>query len=148
MARERISLVSEEVKKQQDLEESIRSGEINPETFSELSAEQQAEVNGILFKMASEKVEPNQGTSALEFILFGFMRIMHKRIHGMSLTRDEKEIEQSLDKIMSNHEITNTETAKKDWLFDYMGYAEAKSDEFLRNREEHITRKLEITGKA
>jgi hypothetical protein len=148
MARERISLVSDEVKQQQDLEARIRSGEINPETFAQLSPEHQLEVNNLLFKIASEKVEPNQGTSALEFILFGFMRIMNKKIHGMSLTEDEKNIEESLNRIMDAHQITNQSVEKSQWLFDYMAYAEVKSGEFLRNREEHIVRKQQVTGKA
>lgn len=148
MARERISLVSDEVKQQQDLESRIRSGEINPQTFEQLSPEEQAKVNSLLFKIASEKVEPNQGTSALEFILFGFMRIMSKKVNGMSLTEDEKNIEESLNRIMDAHQITNPSVEKSQWLFDYMGYAEVKSAEFLRNRAEHIARKQQVTGKA
>lgn len=148
MARQRISLVSDEVKTEATLEARIRSGEINPETFAQLPAEEQTQVNGILFKMASEKVEPNQGTSALEFILFGFMRIMSKKMQGMSLTEDEKAIDESLHRIMELHQITNSEVEKSDWLFDYMSYAEAKSAEFLSNRAEHITRKQQITGQV
>ena len=148
MARQRISLVSDEVKQELDLESRIRSGEINPETFEQLSPEEQTQVNNLLFKMASEKVEPNQGTSALEFILFGFMRIMNKRVNGMSLTEEEKTIEESLQRIMNLHQITNVDVEKSQWLFDYMAYAEAKSAEFLRNREEHIARKQQITGQA
>jgi hypothetical protein len=148
MARQRISLVSEEVKQQMDLESRILSGEINPENFAALSPEEQTQVNSILFQMASRKIDPNQGASALEFILFGFMRIMTKKISGLALTEDEQAIDASLNRIMSQHEITNQEMYKADWLFDYMGYAELKSAEFLQNRKEHIQRKTQVTGKA
>jgi hypothetical protein len=146
MARERISLISEEERSTITLEQQIRTGEMNPEVFSTLSQEEQTKVNGILFKMASEKVEPNQGTSALEFILFGFMRIMNKKITGLALSEDEKAIDESLNRIMNLHQITNEEVLKINWLFDYMGYAEMKSAEFLQNRKEHIERKAQITG--
>lgn len=148
MARERISLVPEEVKKEVTLESRIRSGEINAENFSLLSPEEQSQVNSILFKMASSKIDPNQGASALEFVLFGFIRIMNKKVNGLALTEDEKEIEASLDRITGMHEMTNPEVAKADWLFDYMQYAEVKSAEFLQNRKEHIDRKTQVTGKA
>lgn len=148
MARERFSFVSDETKEQMDLESRIRAGEITAENFSELSQEDQTEVNAILFKMASEKIEPNQGSSTLEFVLFGFMRVAMKRMHGMSLTEDEKEIEESLKRIMSLHQITDTTLFKSEWLFDYMEYAEMKAAEILRNRKEHIDRKQQVTGKA
>lgn len=148
MARERISLVPEEVKKEVTLESRIRSGEINAENFSHLSPEEQSQVNSILFKMASSKIDPNQGASALEFVLFGFIRIMNKKVNGLALTEDEKEIEASLGRITGMHEMTNSAVAKADWLFDYMQYAEVKSAEFLQNRKEHIERKTQVTGKA
>jgi hypothetical protein len=146
MARQRISLVPDEVKQKATIEARIRSGEINPENFSTLSPEEQVQVNEILFKMASEKIEPNQGLSAVEFVLFGFMRIMNKKANGMALTEDELAIEASLNRISAMHDITNTSKAKSDWLFDYMGYAELKSAEFLNNRKEHIRRKQQVTG--
>lgn len=148
MARERISLVPEEVKREVTLESRIRSGEINAESFSSLTPEEQSQVNSILFKMASSKIDPNQGASALEFVLFGFMRIMNKKVNGLALSEDEKEIEATLGRITGMHEMTNPEVAKTEWLFDYMQYAEMKSAEFLQNRKEHIERKAQITGKV
>lgn len=148
MPRQRISLVPEEVKQEKTIEAKIQSGEINATNFSTLTLEEQAQVNKILFNMASKKVVPNQGASALEFTLFAFMRIMTKKMNGMSLTADEKEIETGLNNIMNLHEITNTNLAKSDWLFDYMAYAEAKAVEILANREEHITRKQQVTGQV
>ncbi len=146
MARQKISLVSDDVKREVSLESRIRSGEINPDNFKDLSEEEQYQVNAILFKIASNEIEPNHGVSTLEFIMFAFMRIMMKKVNGLSLSADEKEIEQSLQNIMNMHQITNTKVRKSDWLFDYMGYAEAKSQEFLANRERHIERKKNTTG--
>ncbi|ECP9029754.1 hypothetical protein FU976_08035 [Campylobacter jejuni] len=148
MARERISLVADDVKQQMDLESRILAGEITSDNFNELSPDEQSQVNATLFKMASTKIDPNQGASALEFILFGFMRIMNKKINGMSLSEEEKSIEASLNRIWNKHELTNASIGKESWLFDYMAYAELKSTEFLRNRKEHIERKTQVTGKA
>lgn len=148
MARQRISLVNEEVKQELNLEAKIKSGEINAENFATLTADDQAKVNKTLFKMASDKINPNQGASVLEFTLFAFMRIMTKKVNGMSLTADEKEMETSLNNIMNLHEMTNTEVAKADWLFDYMGYAELKAGEILQNRKDHIARKQQVTGQV
>lgn len=148
MARERYSLVSEDQKKALDLEARIRSGEINFENFSELSPSEQAEVNRLLFQIASEKIEPNTGASVLEFILFGFMRVISKKVKGMSLTEDEKHIEQSLNEIIDMHELSNGKVQKEDWLFDYMSYAKRNSEGILQNRKEHIDRKIQITGKV
>ncbi|MDR4369791.1 hypothetical protein, partial [Bacillus cereus] len=97
MARERISFVSDDVRKEETLESKILSGEINAESFKNLSEEEQLKVNQILFNMASEKINPNIGSSTLEFVLFGFMRIMNKRENGLSISVDEKEIEENLD---------------------------------------------------
>ena len=147
MARQRISLVSEEVKQSLNLESRIRSGEINADNFSDLPSAEQSEVNNILFNMASEKINPNQGASAIEFTLFGFMRIMTKKVQGMSLSEDEKNIEETLNRMMMFHELSNPSVRKSEWLFDYMAYAEKKEKEILGNRKEHITRKQQVTGK-
>lgn len=148
MARERISLIPDEVRSELTLEARIRSGEINPGNFNELSQEEQEKVNGLLFKMASEKIEPNQGLSAIEFILMGHLRIIAKKVDGLALSEDDIAVEESLNRIMAMHEITNPDMAKADWLFDYMQYAEVKSAAFLQNRKEHIARKAQITGRA
>ncbi len=146
MARQRISLVSDDIKQEVSIESRIRSGDINPDNFKDLSPEEQSQVNKILFKIASNGIEPNHGLSTLEFILFAFMRIMMKKINNLSLSADEKEIEKSLECIMNMHQITNAKVRKTDWMFDYMNYAEAKSNEFLNNRKDHIERKKKTTG--
>lgn len=146
MARQRISFVSDDVKKEETLESRILSGEITAENFKDLSEEDQTKVNQILFNLASEKINPNIGASTLEFILFGFMRVMNKKVNGLSLSADEKEIEANLEHIFKIHQITDTSLAKSDWLFDYMTYAEAKAGEILENRKEHIARKQSVMG--
>lgn len=148
MARELISLVPDKERYELTLEARVLSGEITAENFNELPEEEQKYVNSILFKMASDQIEPNQGTSAIEFILFAFMRITNKKVNGIGLTAEDREIEEGLNRILQSHQITNSQTFKKDWLFDYMQYAEVKSTEFLKNRLEHIERKKQVTGKA
>ncbi|MCY8466572.1 hypothetical protein [Bacillus atrophaeus] len=148
MARERIALVPEEVKKETTLELQIRSGELDTKKYADLSEEEQKKVREILFRIASEKVDPHQGNSVLEFILFGFIRLMNKKVKGLSLTQEDKKIEERLNRILDMHDITNKEKLRSEWLFDYMDYAEKKSEEILQNRQEHVFRKTRITGKA
>lgn len=148
MARERIVLISEEVKKEVTLESKIRSGELDFEKYKTLPDEEKKTVIEMLFKLASEKIDPHQGNSTLEFILFGFMRLMNKKVKGLSLTQEDKSIEESLNRILEMHDITNMNKLRSDWLFNYMGYAEKKSEEILQNRQEHVHRKTRITGKV
>lgn len=148
VARERIVLVPEEVKKETSLESKIRSGELDADKYASLPEEEQKKVLEILFKIASEKIDPHQGNSVLEFILFGFIRIINKKIKGLSLTQEDKKIEESLNNIFEMHDITNKNKLRSEWLFNYMSYAEKKSEEILRNRQEHVLRKTRVTGKA
>lgn len=148
MARQRISLVPDEVKKQETLESRILSGEINASNFAELSPEDQKQVNQILFKMASEKVDPNVGVSSLEFLIFAFMRIANKKLNGIPLNSEDLIIQESLNQILEMHEITNDNISKENWLFDYMAYAVANAEQILENRKEHIQRKQQVTGKV
>ncbi|MCD7910940.1 hypothetical protein KC480_05295 [Bacillus velezensis] len=146
MPRERVVLISDEVKKEVALESQIKSGELDFNKYSTLPEEEKKKVMEILFKIASEKVDPHQGNSALEFILFGFMRIINKQVKGLSLTQEDKNIEESLNRIFEMHDITNKNKLRSEWLFDYMGYAEKKSEEILQNRQDHVLRKTRITG--
>lgn len=146
MARQHISFLSDEQKQVISLEARIQSGEITSENFSELSETEQTQVHKILFDMAAEKVNPNKGASALEFTLFAFMRVMTKKVQGMSLTEDEKQIDESLTRIMGLHQITNDAVSKSQWDLDYMRYAETKALEILSNRKEHLSRKQEVIG--
>lgn len=148
MARQRISLIPDEQLKEITLRQQIGTGEMTPEIFAQLDPDEKRQVDGILFKMASEKVEPNQGISVLEFVVFGFIRIMTKKISGIGLSEDEMEIEKGLQAIMKIHEVTNDSVPRKDWLFDYMQYAEAKAIEILNNRREHIERKKQTIGQV
>jgi hypothetical protein len=148
MARQRFSLIPEDTKQEVILESKIRNGEIHADNFHELDPEEQKLVQKILFKMASEKVEPNIGASCLEFVLFAFMRLMHKQWNGIPFNEDDKAIQESLQRIMNMHQITNYQIPKQDWFFDYMAYAEEKAREILKNREEHVQRKLQVIGEV
>lgn len=148
MARERILLVPEETMEEKLIESRIKSGEINPEVFATLSQEEQSKINAILFKMASSGIDSNQGVSALEFITLASIRLLFKMVEHQGLTDDDLKIKESLNRIFQQHELLNSDVAMEDWLFDYMGYGEHKSAEILRNRKQHIERKLEVTGRA
>jgi hypothetical protein len=148
MARERIRLIPEEEQTEVMIRRSIETGEINQENFSQLPPEEQKLVSKVLFEIASEKVNPTIGASVLEFILFAFIRLANKKLNGMSLTAEDVEVEQSLQRILDMHQITDGKTPKKDWLFDYMKYAEEHAGEFLKNRQEHVERKKRVIGKV
>lgn len=146
MARQRINLVPDDEKEEFVLTQQILNEEINTDNFNQLPIEQQEKVKQILFKMAANKIEPNMGASVLEFIVFAFMRIAYKKIKGLSLTSEDKKIEAFLERIFNLHEITNDDIYMKDWLFNYLEYAETKAVKILENRQEHIKRKKKIVG--
>jgi hypothetical protein len=146
MARTRMSLISEEAQQEAILEQKIRTGELHADNFNQLSPEDQEKVNIILFKIASETINPNKGASVLEFVLFAYMRLMNKKMNGEYLNSEDVGIQDSLNRILAEHEITNTNIYRADWLFDYMDYAEYQAQEILKNRKEHIERKKSVTG--
>lgn len=148
MARERIALIPEAEQEERVLESKIKRGEINPETFSEMTPAEQSQVNGILFKMASSGIDSNQGVSALEFITLGSIRILFKLVEKRGLTDDDLKIKQALERIFAQHELLNDNVSMDDWLFDYMEYGQYKSAEILNNRKAHIDRKKEVTGRV
>ncbi len=148
MGRERITLITEAEATKVNYRKQIESGEMNPEEYNALSKEEQLIVTDVLFEMSSEKISPNQGTSALEFILFAFIRITNKKISGISLSPEDIEIEEQLKRITMNHQITSDNVSKNEWLFDYLSYAEYKSAQFLENRKEHIARKISAIGEV
>lgn len=147
MARQRISLVSEEVKEIKTIESRIRAGEINAENFDQLSPEEQQEVNRVLFDIAARQVNLAQGLSAVEFVLFAFIRLTNKRVKGLALTAEERKLEEKLQAILDTHEITDEELSINNWLFDYMDYALHAAETILPNRREHIERKKRVTGR-
>lgn len=146
MPRERITLIDESTNHELVLRQKILSGKITPEIFEKMPPEEQKKVMNILFQISSEKVEPHVGVSTLEFIVFAFMRLMYKRIHGMSLTAEDMQIEKDLKDILEMHQITNLDVSRKDWDFDYMQYAKAQSSRILNNRKQHVERKRNVTG--
>lgn len=147
MARQRISLISEEEKKEKTLKQRILEGNFTHEDFQKLSLEEQQKVNKILFDIASERVNPTIGASTLEFILFSFMRIMKKKTDNLPLNSEDLKVEEALETIMNMHQITNEHTSLDEWLFDYLAYAKKRTEEFLQNRKEHIQRKTQIMKK-
>ncbi|CDQ41797.1 hypothetical protein [Virgibacillus salexigens] len=148
MTRERISLISDDDKKMQQLEDRILSGEINKNNYEQLNLTQQNEVNRILFEIAEEKINLSKGVSAVEFVLFAFIRLISKQVNGVAMTAEDKKIEAGLQKVLDLHEIYNENISMEKWLFNYMEYAETAAIKILGNREDHIQRKKGVTGHA
>jgi hypothetical protein len=146
MTVQRISLVPDSEKDYLIIKQKILDQQLTKKDYDQLPPAEQQVVEKALFDIASDKVEPNIGASALEFVLFMFMRIVNKKLVGKSLTADDKIIEASLNRITSMHQITDSKLSIDQWLFDYMAYAEEKAAKILQNRKEHIARKVEITG--
>lgn len=146
MARERISLVPEEVKTEKQLRSMIETGEITAENFYTLPQEEQRKVKDILFEIAASQINLAQGVSAIEFVLLSYIRIMNKKVNGLALSAEEKMIEEKLEKIYEAHEITNESVSIHDWLFDYLDYAYNTTLQVMKNRKEHISRKKKVTG--
>lgn len=147
MARERINLISDHEKEIEDLRLAIKNGIITKDNYEQYSTETQEKIKNVLFEISTENIDANEGASTLEFILMSFMRIVMKKMDGELLSAEDLIIEDQLRSIMRLHEITNG-TERKQWLFDYMGYAEYKTAQFLNNRKEHIERKKKVTGQA
>lgn len=147
MAVERIELISDQEKTAINIRASIQDGTINKDNFDQLDEKTQSVVKDILFTMSTEKIDSSEGASTLEFILMAFIRIANKKMNGRSLNSEDVKIEEALNTILQMHEITNG-TPRKKWLFDYMGYAQYKTMQFLNNRKEHIIRKMKVTGKV
>lgn len=145
MARERINLISDHEKEIENLRLAIKNGSITKENFDSYSAGTQEKIKNVLFEISTENINANEGSSTLEFILMGFMRIAMKRMDGELLSAEDLVIQDELRSIMRLHEITNG-MERKQWLFDYMGYAEYKTAQFLKNRKDHIERKRKVTG--
>ena len=147
MARERFNLISDQEKEVQDLRTAIKEGVITKENFEKYDTATQEKIKNILFEISTENIDANEGASTLEFILMSFLRIAMKKMDGEPLEAEDLIIEDELRTIMRLHDITNG-TARSQWLFDYMSYAQYKTSQFLSNRKEHIERKKNVTGQA
>ncbi|MBR3118521.1 MAG: hypothetical protein IKF29_04700 [Oceanobacillus sp.] len=148
MVREHISFIPAEKKEQKQIESMIKTGEINHSNYKTLTPGQQEEVNEILFNIAESQITLSQGVSAVEFVLYAHIRLMRKKVEGIALSAQDKKIEEGLQKVLDLHEITTENIAIDDWLFDYMSYAENAAKKILKNREEHVLRKRDVTGQV
>jgi len=148
MAREKFSLITEEERKEAAIRAKIKNGQINPEVYATLPEEEKTMISNILFKMASDRAEPNVGVSTIEFVLMAFIRLTTKKLSGMSLNAEDKEIEAALNRIYSMHQITDGKTPKSEWLFDYLEYAEYNASKLLQNRQEYVKQKMRLLGEV
>lgn len=139
MARERISLVSEEATQKESIQYQIKAGLMNNDVYEKLSIEDKAQVRAILFEMHSAPVEAPVALSGLEFIVFGLAKVLFKKHEG-DLTTQEQEFYDRFKEMVFKHEITMDAS---DW---YVPYAENAMLKAKQNREEYKAKKIDIIG--
>lgn len=148
MARQHIQLTSPEELEEKQILQGIRNGQFSKEDFEKLPDEMKTKVNDILFELSSSEINLFHGTSALEFITIAAIRLLFRYKENTPLSETDKKLEKMLENILQMHQIGNQDVDPSDWLFDYTSYTEYKTAQILRNREEHIERKMKVTGNA
>jgi hypothetical protein len=120
----------------------IENDLIENESYNELSNEDQNKVKSVLFEMYSQPVATPQALSAIEFMIFGFSKMMFKIVgdNPENLNEEEKGFYELFKAIVSQHEITLN---ANDW---YLPYVVDKMQKALQNREEYKEKKINITG--
>ena len=148
MGKERIQLVSDEVLKKTSLRAELKNGTYTKEDYAKADAAEQRLVKDLLFDIAIEPVNPHHGASAIEFMVFAGLRLMMKHHDGTGFTEEDFKIQEQLREVLAIHELSNGEVDKEDFLFDYLEYAKFVASGVLENRQQHIERKVAITGEA
>ncbi|MGF0347775.1 hypothetical protein ACQR3P_29465 [Rhodococcus sp. IEGM1300] len=148
MAKERIQLVSDEVARKTSLRAQLKSGGYTKEDYDKADTVEKGLVKELLFDIAIEPVNPHHGASAIEFMVFAGLRLMMKKFDGVGYTQEDFEIDRQLREILKIHELSNGEVDKADFLFDYLSYAQHVATGVIANREQHIARKVAITGES
>lgn len=148
MGKERIQLVSDEVLKKASLRAELKNGGYTKEDYEQADATEQRLVKDLLFDIAIEPVNPHHAASAIEFMVFAGLRLMMKHHDGVGFTEEDFKIQEQLRELLSIHELSNGEVDSEDFLFNYLAYAKFVATGVLDNREQHIARKVAITGEA
>lgn len=148
MAKERIQLVSDEVARKTTLRAKLKSGSYTKEDFDQADTVEKGLVKELLFDIAIEPVNPHHGASAIEFMVFAGLRLMMKKFDGVGYTQEDFEIDRQLREILKIHELSSGDVDKADFLFDYLSYAQHVATGVIANREQHIARKVAITGES
>lgn len=146
MARQRIQLTSTQELEENKILHGIKNGEFSKEEFHALPQEMKDKVNDMLFDLSSSEINLFHGTSALEFISIAAIRLLFRYKQDTPLSETDRALEKMLEEVLEMHQIGNQEVDMADWLFDYISYTKYKTAQILRNREEHIERKIKVTG--
>lgn len=142
MGLERIQLVPDSVIEKDTIKYQIEENLISNEAYQGMTKEYQNKVKEVLFEMYSQPVAAPQALSAIEFMIFGFSKMMFKVIgdNPENLNEEEKGFYELFKGIVNQHEITLN---PNDW---YMPYVIDKMQKALQNREEYKQKKINITG--
>lgn len=140
MARERISLVPEEVLQEEKIRYKIANDLLSNEEFNQLNPEDQNKVKRVLFEMYANPVVAPVAFSGLEFAIFGLGKLFFKLNSGDELTEEERVFYDRFKTFIEKHEITMD---AGDW---YVSYAEEAMLLTQNNREEYKQKKIGITG--
>lgn len=139
MAKEKISLITEEDSRKGKIQHQIKAGLMTNEIYETLSPTEQAQVRATLFEMHANPVEAPVALSGLEFIVFGLAKLLFKKHEGQ-LTVQEQEFYDRFKEMVMKHEITMNAS---DW---YVPYAEDAMLKAKQNREDYKRKKVDITG--
>lgn len=148
MARQRIQLTSSEQLEEGKILHGIKSGEFSKEEFNALPQEMKDKVNSMLFDLSSSEINLFHGTSALEFVSIAAIRLLFRYKQNTPLSETDRALEKMLEEVLEMHQLGNQNVDMSEWLFDYISYTKYKTGQILRNREEHIERKIKVTGNA
>lgn len=140
MAREIISLTTDEELQELSIRQRVQNGEIDNEVYETLTPEEQGLVRKILFETHGAPVDAPVALSAIEFTVFGLAKIFFKTQSGEDLTEKEQVFIKRFEEFANKHEITMD---AGDW---YVPYAEENMLKAKENRAAYKQRKIDITG--
>lgn len=148
MGKQRFQVSTPEQLEENKIMHLITQGEFSKEEFNALPDDMKKRVNEMLFELSSNSINLFHGTSALEFVTIAAVRLLMQYKKNKPLSETDKKLEKMLEEVLEMHQIGNQGVNPENWLFDYISYTKHKTEQILRNREEHIERKMKVTGNA
>jgi hypothetical protein len=140
MAKETISLVSDEELRKLSIQQRLQAGEITHEVYNAMTPDEQQEVVKVLFESHENPIPVPHALSGLEFAIFALAKIFFKKDSGAVLTADEQAFYDRFKQMVDQHELTLDANS---W---YIPYAESKMLAVKQNREDYKLKKIDITG--
>lgn len=135
MGIEKIQIKSDSEIEKDRIKEVILNGEMDR------LLENKEEAKEILFNLASENINLYHGVSALEFIIIGSLRVLNKQVNNLPFNETDLKIKETLDEVLSNHELSDETISSADWKMDYLSYIKRNSMKVLQNRDAYIEKK-------